>query len=855
MPGDATGQFLISVQLIPTEGRLLPHLVYSEKNSIVPESRPAFLELICVGLRDLAPFNFQSISNPFLEITLDSLGSSYIATTKASKVPDPANPNFLERLIIPVRLPVKSIFASPLVLRVHDTRLGGFVKPVIGVGAIDLSTKIPWCDSFVPPSAATDMHATEPNTAETASGEDTVPLPQLLQPPTLSVTEEEDDGAGVFGASRSRVDVVVVNDDDNASNSAEKKVVSKDQASVFTDPDWTQNDGDQQPAWALKRTKLKHEWEEEFKTTPFETYPLTRGKVHGVLGATFIVVGKFKGLVRVMLDEKNDPPLLEPALMNALMKPKPYKVRLYCLRTRGLASMNNKDLFGRPPKCDPYLRVTLGKFTFDDRANAQSDMNNMDMYQIVEINAELPGSSQLKIEVMDKVDVVGRDNLLGSTTIDLEDRWFDKRWQAYGEENMIEPGKDPNDATKVRWRTKPIEQRVLNHGSSSQGQGTFECWLDILKPEEAQVFPPDDVHLPPSKLFEVRIVIWKSKDVPAMDWLEGMSDLYVKCNLEGSIGGWQETDTHWRCRNGNASWNYRLIFDVELGHSTRAMKFPYLYLQLWDRDVVKWSDCAGEHIFDLGSYYRKAFKRNIALKLFEDKKGAAAARDAAAKTQQPVVAETRTDINTPMPVDVIPPFSIAAGGLGETRTPTTTTAASSTKNPPQASSPEAKSEVKAVTTTTNGYCWGTYVEDEEKKRATEKKKEEAKGWIDTCKGVSGLWDDVPPPDSMWVDFSKKDHNSEKVTQMGKIAFSVQIWPKDKAVAMHVGSARSEPNTNPYLPPPVGRFKFSWNPFYLGYELCGARLCGTFMCCLLCIAFILLTIFAQPLLNILILLRF
>ena len=61
----------------------------------------------------------------------------------------------------------------------------------------------------------------------------------------------------------------------------------------------------------------------------------------------------------------------------------------------------------------------------------------------------------------------------------------------------------------------------------------------------------------------------------------GMSDLYVKVWPEGCPP--QETDTHWRCKKGKASWNYRLLFDVELGHSTKAMKFPYLHLQLWDR--------------------------------------------------------------------------------------------------------------------------------------------------------------------------------------------------------------------------------------------------------------------------------
>lgn len=39
--------------------------------------------------------------------------------------------------------------------------------------------------------------------------------------------------------------------------------------------------------------------------------------------------------------------------------------------------------------------------------------------------------------------------------------------------------------------------------------------------------------------------------------------------------------------------------------------------------------------------------------------------------------------------------------------------------------------------------------------------------------------------------------------------SVQIWPKDKAVVMAAGAARSEPNTNPFCPPPTGRLQFSW----------------------------------------------
>jgi hypothetical protein len=40
-------------------------------------------------------------------------------------------------------------------------------------------------------------------------------------------------------------------------------------------------------------------------------------------------------------------------------------------------------------------------------------------------------------------------DLIGKTIIDLEDRWFDARWQKMGEENVRLPGSDPNDPTKV----------------------------------------------------------------------------------------------------------------------------------------------------------------------------------------------------------------------------------------------------------------------------------------------------------------------------------------------------------------------------------------------------------------------
>jgi hypothetical protein len=136
----------------------------------------------------------------------------------------------------------------------------------------------------------------------------------------------------------------------------------------------------------------------------------------------------------------------------------------------------------------------------------------------------------------------------------------------------------------------------------------------------------------------------------------------------------------------------------------------------------------------------------------------------------------------------------------------------------------------------------------EKEKAQEE--DDAKELVQTIKAMSGFFED-DPPDSSWLHFEKRDHNTNVAKPMGSVCYSVQIWPKDKAVAMPVGGGRNEPNNNPFLPPPVGRLKWSWNPFVLGSELCGPKICGSVFCCLICIAFVLLMVFCQPFLNIII----
>ena len=57
----------------------------------------------------------------------------------------------------------------------------------------------------------------------------------------------------------------------------------------------------------------------------------------------------------------------------------------------------------------------------------------------------------------------------------------------------------------------------------------------------------------------------------------------------------QETDTHWRCHNGHANFNWRCKFPVTL--SSKPSLLQRLTIQLWDNDL----GCAGRMLELLAS--------------------------------------------------------------------------------------------------------------------------------------------------------------------------------------------------------------------------------------------------------------
>ena len=139
-------------------------------------------------------------------------------------------------------------------------------------------------------------------------------------------------------------------------------------------------------------------------------------------------------------------------------------------------------------------------------------------------------------------------------------------------------------------RYKPIEHRELYHPSTSLAQGTVVCWVDIFDQNE----PPSDINkawdiVPePNLEYQLRLSVYNTKNVPCLD-TEGTSDVFVMAWLDEHDK--KETDTHWRCTTGEASFNYRVLFNFKSPSRSRVESEAYkLKLQIYDRDVLSGND-------------------------------------------------------------------------------------------------------------------------------------------------------------------------------------------------------------------------------------------------------------------------
>lgn len=175
-------------------------------------------------------------------------------------------------------------------------------------------------------------------------------------------------------------------------------------------------------------------------------------------------------------------------------------------RIARLFSVEAKDLMAKDDdgKSEPYIEAKLGNQTLGDSDDAKHSLNPQ-LRKMHEFQTQLPGASKLELTLWDD-DRIGRQ-LMGSTTIDLEDRWFCGAW------------KDPSYTRGGPIGQKPIEWRTLRQPTSKASQGQLRLWVDIMKFDDGFKCPAKSIERPPGIQYELRLVVYSGEGLPCQDWL------------------------------------------------------------------------------------------------------------------------------------------------------------------------------------------------------------------------------------------------------------------------------------------------------------------------------------------------
>uniref|UniRef100_A0AAY5F2Q0 C2 domain-containing protein n=1 Tax=Electrophorus electricus TaxID=8005 RepID=A0AAY5F2Q0_ELEEL len=312
------------------------------------------------------------------------------------------------------------------------------------------------------------------------------------------------------------------------------------------------------------------------------TFNLYRGKAGDDDDTTVVdddrIVGRFKGslcMYKIPLSEEFtretgfDPNM---GMFQSIPHNDPINVlvRIYVVRATDL---HPADING---KADPYIVIKLGKSEIKDKENYISKQLNPVFGKSFDMEATFPMDSMLTVSVYDW-DLVGTDDLIGETKVDLENRYYSKHratcgiafsYSLHGYNMWRDPQKPthilaklckegkvdgphygPGGKVKVsnrvflgpteiedeneehlaltvlkHWEEIPrvgcklvpehVETRpLLNPDKPGIEQGRIEMWVDMFPLDVPAPGPAIDISPRKPKRYELRVIIWNTDEV------------------------------------------------------------------------------------------------------------------------------------------------------------------------------------------------------------------------------------------------------------------------------------------------------------------------------------------------------
>uniref|UniRef100_A0A672J593 Dysferlin, limb girdle muscular dystrophy 2B (autosomal recessive) n=1 Tax=Salarias fasciatus TaxID=181472 RepID=A0A672J593_SALFA len=512
--------------------------VFMVPQGIKPALQRTAIEVLAWGVRNLKSFQLASVTSPSLQVECGGVTVQSCVIRSVKK-----KPNFdVNTLVLDVRLPCEELYMPPIVIKVIDNRQFGR-KPVVGQCTIRSLEEYRRSEEEGETSNLTsdevfiDIGDEEPLVSDQLSSFFLIPVL------CLELQEEEFmDWWSKFYASTGE------------KNKCESYLErGYDTLKVYS-----------------------HELEKaeglEGLADFCQTFKLYRGKTQDE-GEDPSVVGEFKGMFKIY-PVPDDPTAPVPPRHFRKLPPNGIEeclVRVYVIQAQDLQP---KDTNG---KCDPYVKITLGKKTISDHENYIPCTLDPVFGKMFALTCSLPLEKDLRVMLYDH-DMLTKDEKIGETVIDLENRFLSKygamcglpqsycisgvnQWRdqltprqllcrlcerrnlrkpVYENDTVRFRGKlytaaDLEDKHTSKRHLGPIRERLALHilREDSLGlvpehvetralysplqpdieQGRLVMWVDIFPKSLGPPGPPFNVTPRRAKRFFLRCIIWNTSDV------------------------------------------------------------------------------------------------------------------------------------------------------------------------------------------------------------------------------------------------------------------------------------------------------------------------------------------------------
>ncbi|NXX16148.1 DYSF protein, partial [Podargus strigoides] len=355
--------------------------VYMVPQGIKPVLQRTAIEILAWGLRNLKSYQLASVTSPSL---LVECGGQLVQSCVIKNVKK--NPNFdVCLLFMEVRLPKESLYSPPIIVKVIDNRPFGR-RPVVGQCTIR-SLEDFYCDPYREEADGPQEHSDDVS----LTPRDDVLIDIDDKEPLIPVQEEEFiDWWSKFYASTGE----------------------REKCGCYLEKGFD--------TLKVYETELENVEDFEHLSDFCHTFRLYRGRSQDS-SEDPSVVGEFKGSFKIypLPDDPRVP--VPPRQFHQLPARGPQEclVRVYIIRALDLQP---KDTNG---KCDPYVKISVGKKSINDQENYLPCTLEPVFGKMFELTCTLPLEKDLKITLYD-YDLLSKDEKIGETVIDLENRFLSK---------------------------------------------------------------------------------------------------------------------------------------------------------------------------------------------------------------------------------------------------------------------------------------------------------------------------------------------------------------------------------------------------------------------------------------------